>query len=217
MLSGNRNLWLANYKPPIHPKKRQDNLKKQIHTLTLISGILTLILIPVYISTNIGLFETLYITFGTTFYHLGMRLAVGRIYQKKFNNTINYKAKWFKVGNVEYRIYKKLRVNSWKKYLPTYESDFFNMRLRTYKQIAMSMCQAEMVHETIVLLSFLPVIISIWIGSIEIFLITSILAAIFDLTFVIIQRYNRPRILRLMETKKTETEISGVQNEPNKN
>ena len=31
-----------------------------------------------------------------------------------------------------------------------------------------------------------------------VFIITSVLAALFDLTFVMIQRYNRPRILKLI-------------------
>jgi len=56
-----------------------------------------------------------------------------------------------------------------------------------------------MVHEVIVALSFVPVIFSVWFESFGVFLITSVLAAGFDMMFVIMQRYNRPRLVRLLE------------------
>ena len=64
------------------------------------------------------------------------------------------------------------------------------------------MCQAEIVHEVIIIFSFLPVLASYWFGSFAVFMITSIGAAAFDLMFVMIQRYNRPRIVKLAEREK---------------
>lgn len=66
------------------------------------------------------------------------------------------------------------------------------------------MCQAELVHEVNVILSFLPVVFSYWFGALAVFIVTSLLAALFDMIFVIMQRYNRPRILRLIQKKKDE-------------
>jgi hypothetical protein len=43
----------------------------------------------------------------------------------------------------------------------------------------------------------MPIIAIIWFGEPLAFIITSILSALFDLMFVIMQRYNRNRILRL--------------------
>ena len=63
----------------------------------------------------------------------------------------------------------------------------------------MAMCQAELVHETIMVFSFLPIIASVWFESIGVFVITSIVSALIDLIFVIIQRYNRPRIIRILQ------------------
>jgi hypothetical protein len=59
------------------------------------------------------------------------------------------------------------------------------------------MCQSEIVHEIIFVLSFMPILAIIWFGEPLAFIITSILSALFDLMFVIMQRYNRNRILRL--------------------
>ena len=60
------------------------------------------------------------------------------------------------------------------------------------------MCQAELVHETIVVLSFLPILAGIWFGDFPVFIITSLVAAMVDMSFVIMQRYNRQRIMKVM-------------------
>lgn len=42
----------------------------------------------------------------------------------------------------------------------------------------------------------------IWFGSLGVFLLTSCAAFCFDSIFVIMQRYNRPRLIRLMKNKR---------------
>ena len=54
-------------------------------------------------------------------------------------------------------------------------------------------------HETIVVLSFVPIVAGHWLGGYLAFIITSILAAMFYMMFVIMQRYNRQRILKLIK------------------
>ncbi len=159
-------------------------------------------MIGLYITFEYDVFKTLAITFLITFYHFAIRLFIGFLYQKRFNNNISYNNKWFKVGKWEMEIYKKIKVKAWKKYMPTYNSDNFNIRLNSYEDVAGAMCQGELVHETIIIFSFLPVLASIWFGEIEVFIITSIISAFIDLMFVILQRYNRPRVLRLIRLEK---------------
>ena len=65
------------------------------------------------------------------------------------------------------------------------------------KQIVLNMCHAELVHELIIVLSFTSLFFAIPFGALPVFLITALLAALFDGIFVIIQRYNRPRIAAL--------------------
>ena len=65
------------------------------------------------------------------------------------------------------------------------------------------MCGAEVVHEVILVLSFLPLLAAFPFGSFGVFLITSLLAALYDLSFVIMQRFNRPRILRFIDKERT--------------
>lgn len=64
------------------------------------------------------------------------------------------------------------------------------------------MLHSELVHIAIVILSYVPLIISIFWSylsdSILIFLITSVLSSLMDMSFVVAQRYNSPRVKRLM-------------------
>ncbi len=141
------------------------------------------------------------ITFGTFSYHFCMRLLVGWIYDRVLHNRVDYNRKWFRVGETEKKLYQHLRVKTWKGSMLTYDPSVFDPKLHSWDEIAQATCQSELVHETNALLSFLPVLASIWFGTFYVFLFTSLLAACYDLLFVILQRYNRPRILKLIKGK----------------
>ena len=63
------------------------------------------------------------------------------------------------------------------------------------------MCGAEVVHEIIMVLSFIPLLFAIPFGVFPVFFITSVIASLVDFVFVIVQRYNRPRIIKLIRHK----------------
>lgn len=140
---------------------------------------------------------TLAISSGTTAYHFWMRLIVGTVIHIIRHNRFNYHRKWFHPLPFEPKLYRALRVRQWKDKLPTYAPGTFATQTHTWDEIAQAMCQAEIVHEVIVVLSFLPLFAVRWFGAFGVFLITSILSAGYDLLFVILQRYNRPRIVRV--------------------
>ena len=147
-------------------------------------------------------FLPLGITCGTVVYHFIMRLLVGWCYDRLMNNRADVQHPWFRQRGFEPGLYDLLRVKEWKSHMPTYEPELFDPRQHTWDEIAQAMCQSELVHETIAVLSFLPVAASIWLGDLPVFLITSVLAACFDLCFVLIQRHNRPTVIRLAERVK---------------
>ena len=140
------------------------------------------------------------ITLGTTTYHLLMRLAVGHGIDVVMHNRANPQSWWFVQRSWEPGLYKALRVKRWKAHMPTYSPEIFDPRQRSWDQIAQAMCQSELVHEAIAVLSFLPLAVCLACGDTEdvpVFAATSVVAACFDLVFVVMQRYNRPRALRL--------------------
>ena len=127
-----------------------------------------------------------------------MRLTVGVAFNLFMKNRADYTGKWYQCRNWETKLYKWLRVKQWKSKLPSYQADYFDPKKHSWDEIAQAMCQAELVHEVIIVLSFVPILLSCWFGEFFVFLITSLGAAAFDMLFVMIQRYNRPRILKLI-------------------
>lgn len=146
---------------------------------------------------------SLTITLGTIAYHLTVRLLVGSLLKGMMHNHADYYKRWYQTRPLEERIYGILRVKQWKGKLPTYEPEWFSLQKHTLDEVAQAMCQSEIIHEINVVLSFLPLFASIWFGSFMVFCVTSVAAACFDMMFVVMQRYNRPRIVRIVERQKT--------------
>lgn len=143
------------------------------------------------------LYLTLAITFGTTFYHFGMRLLVGLIYNVTMKNRADYTKWWYQIRPWEQKLYRFLCVKTWKSKMPTYNPEIFSREKHSWDEIAQAMCQSELVHETNVVFSFVPVVFSVWFDEFWVFFITSVCGALFDLMFVIMQRYNRPRVVKV--------------------
>lgn len=173
-------------------------MKKKMIVVTLISFILLLVCGTSYYFTHNSVLFSLAITFGTCFYHLAIRLIIGLGMNSIFHNKMNYNKWWFKERKFESKLYSFLQVKKWKKHLPTFDSKTFDIKEHSFEEILQATCQSEIVHEINMVLSFVPIIFTIWFGSLAAFIITSILAFCFDSLFVIIQRYNRPRLRRLL-------------------
>lgn len=156
------------------------------------------------------IYLTLAITFGTTAYHLGMRMLVAAFYHVKMKNQADYTKKWYQPCPWEETLYRFLRVKSWKSRMPTYDPDTFSAEHHTWEELAQAMCQSELVHETNAVFSFLPLTGSIWFGSFYVFLITSVCGAVFDLTFAVIQRYNRPRAVKIARRQQQRKKASSA-------
>ncbi len=177
-------------------------MAKNLKISAFISFLVTAVSAICYRSTCNEILLSLAITFGTIAYHLVMRLTVGFVFDSVMNNKADY-TKWrYRVGNSEMRLYQRLNVKKWKGRVPTYDESLFDSEKHSWEEILGAMCQAELVHETIMILSFLPIIAGVWFGDFPVFIITSIVAAMVDMTFVIIQRYNRQRVMCMLSRKR---------------
>lgn len=177
-------------------------MPKAMKSVTFLSIVGAVAFACLYRALHIPALLTAAITCGTAGYHLGVRLLVGALLGRAAAGHDPSK-KWYRLRSWEKALYERWRVKSWKDKLPTYHPDSFSPRLHTWEEIGQAMCGAELVHEANCLLSFLPLLGAIWFGALPVFLITSILAAGFDLLFVIVQRYNRSRVLRLADRQKS--------------
>lgn len=172
-------------------------MKKTGLVITILSVVATGICFITYRHTKSNALLATAIALGTTSYHILMRLGVGFVVNKIMKNRADYTKRWYQCRPWEPKLYERLRVKRWKRHMPTYDSRLFDRKTHSWDEIAQASCQAEIVHEVIVVLSFLPLLSAPYLGATVTFVITSILAALLDMMFVIIQRYNRPRLLRL--------------------
>ena len=177
-------------------------MARKMKLTAVLSSLITAFLAILYAHTKHNAILTLAITFGTISYHFIMRLLTGRIINLLLHNRVDYRKRWFQVRPFEQKLYKKLRVKKWKGHIATYDPSCFDIRIHSWDEIAQATCQAELVHEVIIVLSFLPVAGAIPFGALPAFVITSVLAAGLDAMFVAIQRYNRPRIIKLIKLPK---------------
>ena len=177
-------------------------IKKDMIMMTLISAVVLIVSGVIYHFTGSRVIFSVAITFGTIFYHLSVRLAVGYLIDARYHNRMDYTKKWFTERAFEPKLYKMIRVKKWKKRFPAFNPQDFDIRSRSVTEIVQVTCQAEIVHEVNMVLSFVPIVFSVWFGSLGVFVLTSCAAFLFDSIFVIMQRYNRPRLIRLINRAK---------------
>jgi len=143
------------------------------------------------------------ITAFTIMYHFWVRIIMGNV-SKLFKKYINYNQWWFKEKKFEKEFCKILRVKDWKGKALTYNPESFSLKEHSLEEIANTMSKSEVDHWINEVISLSTVLFSIIWGQFWIFLITAIAAMIFDSQFIIIQRYNRPRIVKILEKRKSE-------------
>jgi len=159
--------------------------------------------LPIFIATKNNIVEAITISIGVALYHFVMRLAVGSVVGLIMKNKANYKSIWFREKSFEKRLYRLMRVQKWKKLIPTYSPEAFDTSQKTTEEIIGATCQAEIVHEVIMAFSLLPIILIPFLGGAVALIITSVFSMIFDYMFVVLQRYNRPKLIRVAERFKS--------------
>ncbi len=172
--------------------------KKTVLSITFIIFILTVLFSILNIIIGNSVYLTLAITFGTAFYHFAMRLIIGKITGHNFNcNSF-----WFKEKSFEKKLYRAIKVKKWKSKLPSFNPQTYMVNNIPLENIVNTMCRNEVIHEIIAVLSFVPILFSLVFDEALVFIITSVIACIFDLIFVVMQRYNRPRVIKLINRQK---------------
>lgn len=128
-------------------------------------------------------------------YHFWVRLICGNI-SKLF--TIDYRWGFFKEKKFEKHLYKLLRVKKWKDKALTYNPSDFSLKDNSIEKIISVTAKSEVDHWINEIISVCSLLFSLIWGQFWIFLLSAIVAMIFDSQFILIQRYNRPRLIRLM-------------------
>ena len=141
----------------------------------------------------------------TIMYHLWMRIIMGNV-SKLFK--VSCKGWWFKEKPYESGLYSFLRVKSWKGKALTYSPELYDIKNRTLSQIADTTAKSELDHWINVGISLTTVLFGLIWGRLWIFALTAFCAALFDSQFIIIQRYNRPRLIKLIDKQNRKSPVT---------
>jgi len=136
------------------------------------------------------------VTAFTIMYHFWGRIIMGNV-TKLFK--IDYRHWWFKERCFENKLYKVLKVKKWKDKALTYNPELFSLRDYSLEDIANTMSKAETDHWINEIISLTTLFFALIWGEFWIFAITAVLAMLFDGQFIVIQRFNRPRVLKAIE------------------
>lgn len=184
-------------------------MRKPFYITLAVTAALSATLLPLAVWNGNGFLVTLATTVATTCYHFLMRLLVGVAVKATFPKQIDPQNRWFRERSWEKKCYRFLRVRSWAKHVPTFRPDEFDLQKHGYGGLARQTCLSELVHELIILLGFGSLFFCFFfddpLANLAPFLITAILAGMYDMQFVILQRYNRPMLLRLAARSKRRT------------
>ena len=131
-------------------------------------------------------------------YHFGLRILFGLI-TKRFK--INYNHFWFEQRAFEKPLYRFLKVRLWKDKVLTFDPAAYDFENRTLEQLATTMAKSELDHWINEIISVASVLFAFVFGCFPAFLITAVLSMIFDAQFIVVQRYNRPIVLRLIQRR----------------
>lgn len=138
----------------------------------------------------------------TIMYHFWVRIIMGNV-TKLFKDKIKYTGWWFKERKFEKKLYKVLKVRKWKDKALTYNPESFSLKEHSLEEIANTMSKSEVDHWMNELISLSTILFGVIWGHLWIFILSAFVAMIFDAQFIIIQRYNRPRVLKILEKQKT--------------
>lgn len=176
-------------------------MKRFMYAAAAFSLVLMFVFFFLMVNTSKNIFLTLGITSMTICYHFTVRLVIGSIMDSIKLSQFKPESGRFRERRFEKKLYKALRVKKWKKFAPTYDDGKFDLSKNTTESVIGETCRAESVHWLCAAASLVSIAFVSVFGSLPAFLITGILGALFDLMFVIIQRYNRPRLLRYAAKK----------------
>ena len=155
----------------------------------------------VVVNKSQNVFLTLGITCMTICYHFTIRLFIGGIMDSIELSQFKPGSWRFRERKFEKKLYKTLRVKKWKKFAPTYDESKFDLSRNPTETVIGETCRAESVHWLCIVASLVSISFTVIFGSLPAFLITGIAGALVDLVFVVIQRYNRPRLMRYATKK----------------
>lgn len=126
-------------------------------------------------------------------FHFIIRLVIVNFCEYSIKNS-NPDEKRFMQKSFEEKLYKALKVRRWKNRWDVFEESAYRLKYNSVDELIDLGCRSEITHILCALAGFVSILFAIPFGYAWIYMISSILGAVYDLLFVAVQRYNRPRL-----------------------
>lgn len=134
----------------------------------------------------------------TIMYHFWVRIIMGNVL-KLFKKHITYKQYFFKEKKFEKKFYDLIKVKLWKDKVLTYAPQEFDLKENSLETVANNMAKAELDHWINSLISISTIFFGFISNVFWPFVVSAIFAMAFETQFIVLQRYNRPRVVKIIE------------------
>lgn len=141
-------------------------------------------------------------------YHFDIRLIVSFLCLVCFKNKFNVYSKTYAVSNKEFKFLERLKVKSWKDKFFTWNKNMFVLQGNNKSDIENVLkhnINSEITHIICIIFSLLSILFGCLLSIEEwwVYLLTAVIALIcFDVPPILIQRYNRYRLYKILNRLK---------------
>lgn len=176
-----------------------------MYTIALVSLGLMFALFAFAERTGHRAFTALGITAVVVCYHFTTRLVMANIFDGVNSSYFKPDSFRFREMKFEKKLYKKIGVRHWKKYLPVFDEDRFALKMNTMDTLVGETCRMEAMHWMNALISIASVLFASLFGAAPVFVITAIAGVLVELVLISVHRYNRPRFRAMIDREGWET------------
>ena len=172
--------------------------------IILISSIFTFEIISGILCYPLGYrgFYPFFVTGLMLLYQILVRAITPRVLNLVHKKPYDSNNFWFRQKVIEKTLYKFFNVKKWKDKLVTYEPKAFSLKHNSIESVIETMCVAEVIHLNLILGALFFMLFGLVFGKLWIFISIGVLSVIWELRFIMAQRYNRPRVKALAIKRK---------------
>lgn len=181
-------------------EKKKINWTRVVLIFWTVLGVVgTMVTLPWYLITKDKVVYGFFMVFLTLAYEFVMRIILGIFL---IMPTYNVERKYFKANKLEMKIYNALKMKKWVTHAPTFNPDQYDATKLTLDEIIQNTVRNEISHSVYLVLTFVPIIWSIWMGYLPFNITQAFIVIWTDILLIAIQRFNRQRLVKLNRRSK---------------
>lgn len=172
--------------------------KQTKYLISAASLVMMFVFLALYVRNGTEVFLIIGVIAMSVSYQLIVRLFIGIVCEGLFKDGVDYdNSGWFETSDSEEGFYRRLNIRRWKGRLPEFEETDFSLKKHGVENLIIETCRTEVRHEVNMIASFVSLFLGVFFGRLWIFFVIALVSALIDFVFVAVQRYNRPRMIKI--------------------